>query len=171
MKILEIITAVVLLTGVDANQSCPGHAFSRLDEGWAVAGNQYRYLVSRKGMTWSDADELCKSMGASLATVGIRDEVIFEYLHKNFLPQGESMWVGLTDIENEGSWKWTDGVTAISSNTPWGDGQPDDYKPGQDCACMRKTVSSTNYRLQRLDDCVCWSTYRALCELPPNRFV
>ena len=46
----------------------------------------------------------------------------------------EDIWVGYTDAEEEGVWKWVDGGRTNSSTVKWIPGQPDNWKTGEHCA-------------------------------------
>jgi len=66
-------------------------------------GNAY-LLVDQK-VTWHTARDLCEQMGGHLATITSSDEHRFV----NALTGGKSVWLGATDEDVEGKWRWVTG--------------------------------------------------------------
>ncbi|KAI4896072.1 hypothetical protein NFI96_007118 [Prochilodus magdalenae] len=63
------------------------------------------YLISTEWMSWRAAREDCRDRGADLVIINSKEEQSFlsaQYAKKTF-------WMGLTDEETEGVWKWVDG--------------------------------------------------------------
>ncbi|RUS76015.1 hypothetical protein EGW08_016220 [Elysia chlorotica] len=48
---------------------------------------------------------------------------------------GADVWLGMTDIETEGTWLWEDGDELDYSN--WANGEPNNWGPGEDCAVLK----------------------------------
>lgn len=74
----------------------------------AVSFREHSYKVYFDDMIgWHDAKAFCESLGGHLATVTSAEEDNFLYA----LVQGSacSYWLGGTDEENEGEWKWVSG--------------------------------------------------------------
>lgn len=44
-------------------------------------------------------------------------------------------WIGLSDSENEGDWRWTDGTALDVAAARWAAGEPNDWQ-GEDCVVM-----------------------------------
>ncbi|KAL1503572.1 hypothetical protein AB1Y20_012050 [Prymnesium parvum] len=70
-------------------------------------------------LTWAEARTHCQSLGGELPS--IHSEHWNDVLYN--LTGGETTWIGLSDIENEGDWVWSDG--AGLGFTYWGVGEPD----------------------------------------------
>ncbi|XP_031693490.1 C-type lectin domain family 4 member E-like isoform X1 [Oncorhynchus kisutch] len=93
------------------------------------------YFVSSERKTWSESRQDCVERGADLVIVNSREKQRFLFaLNKR-------AWIGLTDRETEGSWKWVDGTPLVTRY--WTIDQPNNGGsvstfPGEDCAVLRK---------------------------------
>eukprot|EP00063_Salmo_salar_P076239 XP_014051074.1 PREDICTED: C-type lectin domain family 4 member E-like isoform X1 [Salmo salar] len=74
------------------------------------------YFVSTEKKTWSESRKDCLERGADLVIINSKKEMRFLYGLK------KRVWIGLTDRETEGSWKWIDG-TPLNTRF-WGSNQP-----------------------------------------------
>nr|CAB3263208.1 uncharacterized protein LOC104266258 [Phallusia mammillata] len=115
-------------------------------------------------MTWAQSRSYCQSIGGDLATWGMRDSSTRNSIIRNSLRPGPDVhyWIGLSDIDREGVWKYVDGVKRTNANTDFADGEPNDSKGGQDCA---RLWQEENYQM---DDEDCGQNYRAICERTLN---
>uniref|UniRef100_A0A672N300 C-type lectin domain-containing protein n=1 Tax=Sinocyclocheilus grahami TaxID=75366 RepID=A0A672N300_SINGR len=59
------------------------------------------YYVSTETKSWTESRRYCIERGADL--------VIIKDSQKQKISCGSQTWIGLTDIEMEGTWKWVDG--------------------------------------------------------------
>ncbi|KAH0628970.1 hypothetical protein JD844_010646 [Phrynosoma platyrhinos] len=62
--------------------------------------------------------------------------ILLKY-HQNFLQNrtnSQRYWIGLTDKNVEGEWKWLDGSSSTSGFTYWAQGEPNNSDSGEDCA-------------------------------------
>ncbi len=83
--------------------------------------NGHRYYLLDLA-TWTDAEAAGRAFGAPLAT--INDEAENEWLRSNFGSRFYgSLWIGLNDVAEEGTFVWAGGEAASYRN--WQDGQPD----------------------------------------------
>uniref|UniRef100_A0A8C6SV35 C-type lectin domain-containing protein n=1 Tax=Neogobius melanostomus TaxID=47308 RepID=A0A8C6SV35_9GOBI len=73
------------------------------DAGWELNGTKC-YNFSSNGLTWIKS--MCQSLSADLVKIESREEQKFVF---NQLIKRDQFWIGLTDSETEGQWKWTDG--------------------------------------------------------------
>lgn len=94
-----------------------------------VAGRLYLWCGGAS-LTWADAGAACVARGASLVQIEDADEL-------NFLRAAgvTSSWLGLSDTEEEGIWRWVDGSALSYAN--WGEGEPNDSAGIEDCAVLR----------------------------------
>ncbi|KAL3066810.1 hypothetical protein OYC64_016708 [Pagothenia borchgrevinki] len=85
------------------------------------------YTISPIQKNWQASRDDCLQKGADLVIVNSREEQ--EYITR-FLKQ---VWIGLTDRETEGRWKWVDGTPLTTSY--WHTGEPNgSSKLDEDCA-------------------------------------
>jgi thiol-disulfide isomerase/thioredoxin len=70
-------------------------------------------------MTWQEAKEYCERHGGHLATA--TSDAENQFIYDNF-GQDHVCWLGATDEENEGTWKWVTGEPWEYEN--WHDGEP-----------------------------------------------
>ncbi|NXB50273.1 MRC1 protein, partial [Leucopsar rothschildi] len=70
----------------------------------------YCYLVGSGLLTFSEANKTCEHNKAYLATVESRNEQTF-LISLTGLRSEKSFWIGLSDTEERGSFKWTNGET------------------------------------------------------------
>ena len=67
-------------------------------------GVKYEYVM--EAVSWSEAKALAENVGGRLA-VFHSPEALSRV--ETSLPNGKIFWVGLTDSETEGDWRWLDG--------------------------------------------------------------
>ena len=100
-----------------------------------LSGSCY-VLFTAPAETWNNARAKCESLGAQLVKI----ETAFEneFLKRTFLmssgTSGVTYWIGLSDQEEEGEWKWTD--SSLLRNymyTEWSTGNPNNLRGKQDC--------------------------------------
>ena len=87
---------------------------------WEEHGD-HCYLWSEEKMSWDDAEAFCKRKGGHLASVTSEDINAF-VLQEKMLRNLEHLWIGGSDKENEGVWRWSDGSPWNYTN--WYPGQP-----------------------------------------------
>ncbi|XP_073770765.1 C-type lectin domain family 4 member M isoform X2 [Danio rerio] len=74
--------------------------------GWTYFQSSFYYL-SNESKSWTDSRGDCKGRKADLITINNRQEQDFVMT----LTRNKEFWIGLTDSEKEGQWKWVDGST------------------------------------------------------------
>lgn len=80
--------------------------------------SRHHYLMVAEQKSWDEAQKACKEIGGHLVTIASKEENDFV----NKLANGQSVWIGCTDEENEGEWKWVTGEKFAF--TDWGPQQP-----------------------------------------------
>ena len=88
------------------------------------------YLWDRTPINWYSARHACEREGFHLAS--ITSDSINQYVVEGMARRMDNVWIGGTDKEKEGTWKWTDG--SPFEFTRWRPPkQPDNYKGREDC--------------------------------------
>lgn len=167
VEALRVEKATLQSDSTDIMQSC-----GRCLPGWFLLNTSCYFhgrLPSLRLKTWTDSRADCISRGADLAVIDNFDEQVnlFEYLPKtgSSRPWGPGgVWIGLTDIQTEGTWVWVNNATLQGSGY-WLDGQPsDDGELGEDCAALWNTNNSGR---RSWYDAGCHRTKEWLCEREP----
>ncbi|XP_034532161.1 type-2 ice-structuring protein-like isoform X4 [Notolabrus celidotus] len=103
-------------------------------QGWSQIGNRYFRYVTR-AMTWAEAERHCISLGGHLASVHSFSE--YNQIRAQITPSHDpKAWLGGTDIQMEGVWRWSDGSNLYFSF--WCSGEPNNGG-NQDCLQMSFT--------------------------------
>lgn len=76
--------------------------------------------------TWSNASNICRSMGANLPAIESQEENVY-IQHRH---HGDKAWISLNDITSEGLFTWVDG--SRDKFPFWAEKQPNDFG-GEDC--------------------------------------
>jgi len=117
------------------------------------AGNHYEYIETP--MSWSDAEDFAEQKGGHIAIINSYQE---NYFVKNISLSANTsaadgggstyVWLGATDEENEGEWKWVDNSSVeprrFTNRTMWGSGlafnegesEPDNFNNNQHCMAL-----------------------------------
>ena len=78
-------------------------------------------------MDWSEAEMACERQGSHLASVTNQE------VHNYIKGKQIKAWIGGTDMNEEGTWLWTD-CSDWSFNSGWNWGEPNNYWWAEDCA-------------------------------------
>lgn len=118
-----------------------------------------KYCLARTGYTFADAKKQCAQMGGSLA--GPITESDNETLRKAVAARFSAtrFWIGLSDADEEGHWKWSSG--APFAFEAWGRGEPNDYQK-EDCVEVQADTWTWN-------DFDCSAARAFVCEGAPKK--
>uniref|UniRef100_A0A4W4E4Y7 C-type lectin domain-containing protein n=1 Tax=Electrophorus electricus TaxID=8005 RepID=A0A4W4E4Y7_ELEEL len=104
-------------------------------KGWTKFGSSY-YYFSNERKKWTESRQYCREMGADLVIINSREE-------QEFIKEVNIYaWIGLSDAQTEGSWKWVDGSPLTT--VYWRTGEPNDTGKDEDCAVYSNEVVSLN---------------------------
>ncbi|XP_040923077.1 C-type lectin domain family 10 member A-like isoform X2 [Toxotes jaculatrix] len=128
------------------------------------------YYFSSRVLSWSSSRAWCRTQGGDLLIINSEQEQNFVFDASRALEQsGTRLWIGMTDAEDEGDWRWVDGSKVTSDVKYWlsrqGMGtEPDDWKlddpSGEDCGHIDTSESA----LRSWMDGSCNIPYRWICE-------
>ncbi|XP_023277738.1 CD209 antigen-like protein E [Seriola lalandi dorsalis] len=107
--------------------------------------NNSFYFISSGQKSWEDSRQDCKDRGADLIVVNSKEEQVFINSFKR------KFWIGLSNRDREGTWKWVDG-SVLNSTGFWIGVEPRGRFAGVRDGC----VSTLWYRQQNTwndDDC------------------
>ncbi|XP_031678007.1 C-type lectin domain family 4 member M-like [Oncorhynchus kisutch] len=129
-------------------KTCP-EAWQKFESSW--------YFLSTETKTWKESRQDCLERGADLVIIDGRNEQTFLFNLK------KRVWIGLTDSDSEGTWKWVDGTPLTTGY--WYDPQPDNGggKPEngeEDCVEIRTDQSP----LKAWNDLSCAENLHWICE-------
>ncbi|CAM5112433.1 unnamed protein product, partial [Natator depressus] len=88
--------------------------------GWRRHGF-HCYLVGHTFVTFSEANKTCERSNGYLATVENRNEQAYLISLTGLTPE-KYFWIGLSDVEEQGTFKWTDGEAVLF--THWNSAMP-----------------------------------------------
>ncbi|XP_029586305.1 CD209 antigen-like protein E isoform X2 [Salmo trutta] len=118
--------------------------------------NSSLYYISNEYKTWEDSRRDCLKRGADLAVINSEEEQVF-ISQLNTKP-----WIGLTDKDSEGTWKWVDGTPLTTAF--WFTEEPNDGAVnGEDCVSLYYHTESA---LKNWNDLACNNTELMwICEI------
>ncbi|XP_056591965.1 CD209 antigen-like protein E isoform X1 [Triplophysa dalaica] len=106
------------------------------------------HFISSERKSWTESRRFCRERGADLIIINNKEEQDFV----STMTGTENIWIGLSDIDVEGTWKWVDGSTLTLSF--WKSKQPDN-RIVENCAVNHLSVWS---------DYMCHVPFRFVCE-------
>ncbi|XP_026103827.1 C-type lectin domain family 17, member A-like [Carassius auratus] len=103
-----LLTAVIVLC-VHSHTNKDLTKETHLLDGWIYYQSSI-YFISSKIKSWSESRRYCTEKGADLIIINNREEQ--DFVKK--ISADAKVWIGLTDSDVEGTWKWVDGSTLTS---------------------------------------------------------
>jgi len=85
------------------------------------AGSGHCYRLDKTGATWLQSEDACVAWGGHLTSItsGIEQARVVSYTQP---VSTKSVWIGLNDLETDGTFVWVDG--APTSYTNWSSDEP-----------------------------------------------
>ncbi|XP_051993546.1 C-type lectin domain family 4 member E-like [Xyrauchen texanus] len=115
--------------------------------------SQRGYYFVNEHKSWSDSRKFCRDRGGDLIIINTEEK-------QRFISSiiKERVWIGLSDIENEGNMKWVD-------NSPlkkgfWIVNEPNDADRAEDCVEINPSLPAEN----NWNDLPCSASKRWICE-------
>uniref|UniRef100_A0A3P9AVD0 C-type lectin domain-containing protein n=1 Tax=Maylandia zebra TaxID=106582 RepID=A0A3P9AVD0_9CICH len=110
-----------------------------------LQGNYFWYQVSSEKKSWEESRRDCLKKGSDLMIINSREEQF-----------KKSLWIGLTDSETDGRWKWVDGTRMTTSY--WNSGEPNGGRT-ENCGQIKVYDSQNSW-----NDETCSNKHFWICE-------
>uniref|UniRef100_A0A3Q0RHV1 C-type lectin domain-containing protein n=1 Tax=Amphilophus citrinellus TaxID=61819 RepID=A0A3Q0RHV1_AMPCI len=103
--------------------------------GWILMNSVCYYfpLKSDQVKNWKESRDFCQLQGGDLIIINSQDKEVINFLINHKSKSSMGFWIGLSDLHEEGTWKWWDGT--FLNEGYWLDGEPNDFH-GEDCAAV-----------------------------------
>uniref|UniRef100_W6MNH1 C-type-lectin-like-9 protein n=1 Tax=Pagurus bernhardus TaxID=174397 RepID=W6MNH1_PAGBR len=131
-----------------------------------VPGDGREYHVNTESeVSWEDAQAWCKKRGANLAQpTDNLNTFMKEVAQRVPVKQGNvRVWLGATDLAQEGEWRWLSGRPVDHFNTPWGENNPSNS--GNLEHCMEIQIETFSEVTLKINDNRCDALQHFACEL------
>ncbi|KAF5897208.1 C-type lectin domain family 4 member E-like isoform X1, partial [Clarias magur] len=92
--------------------------------------NSSIYFMRNETKTWTESRQNCMDKGADLVIINSGEEQEFII---TLMENIKEAWIGLSDRDTEGKWKWVDGTEQTSNTGFWYEGEPNDESNNEDC--------------------------------------
>ncbi|XP_046698916.1 C-type lectin domain family 4 member M-like isoform X1 [Silurus meridionalis] len=120
--------------------------------GWTYI-NSSVYYISTNQKNWEDSRQYCRENGADLVIINNIEEQNFI---NNLLGKDGVGWIGLTDKDTEGVWKWVDNTPLTAGFGYWHSGEPNHLTDDEDYAQIYKPNSIQSWFDQRSSSTAQW---------------
>ncbi|XP_044023025.1 CD209 antigen-like [Siniperca chuatsi] len=117
--------------------------------------------------SWQEARQFCTKQGGDLAVIDSREkQLAISNLINNYQDPSRPIfqsgfWIGLRDMEEEGTWKWLDGTRLTEGY--WNDGEPNN-QGNEDCAGLYPRSNP----FKAWNDAPCSHALKWICEMTPR---
>ena len=132
-------------------------------QGWEVFENRCYLWVTNETKNWAGAERFCRKSGGGGHLASVTSKEVHEYmLDRVGETETKKVWIGATDAENEGVWKWEDGSPFNFQG--WDNHQPDG-RTKENCAELYNTYENS-YNHKGWNDLDCHSKIYFVCAKP-----
>ncbi|XP_065126692.2 uncharacterized protein [Paramisgurnus dabryanus] len=125
-----------------------------LNDALMKKSGSYMYFISTEMKSWSDSRQFCRDRGQDLVIINTEEEQ--RYISS--IAKGR-VWIGLSDIEKEGSMTWVDNTPLNKSF--WDKGEPNNDRDNGDCV---EILSFLKPILNNWNDLPCAQKRKWICE-------
>ncbi|XP_026226429.1 C-type lectin domain-containing protein [Anabas testudineus] len=146
-----------------ANSSAPVINCTGCPDGWFQVGDQCFLLTRDVRVDWQASKKKCAEIGSHLAILTSKEQhEALENERMRTRVAYTDFWIGLTDVENEGDWKWVD--NSMLKTPFWNTlkSEPDNNQSGgeegEDCAVV-------DSKSQSWYDVPCSFLYHRVCQM------
>nr|AOF80290.1 lectin [Macrobrachium rosenbergii] len=116
------------------------------------------YFISKDTSTWEGSRQKCIALNSDLVKITHDDE--FNFLRD--LAKGHHTYIGLSDIQEEGTYRWAaDGTIHQIVESWWRKGEPNNQDGLEDCIYYHSSNTGLN-------DAACLLKFRYICEKPAH---
>ncbi|XP_016145000.1 C-type lectin domain family 4 member F-like [Sinocyclocheilus grahami] len=126
-------------------------------DGWLHSNFSF-YFISSLKKSWTESRKYCTERGADLIIINNREKQ--DFVTK--MTDKREFWIGVTDIKEEGRWKWVDG-TSVTSGFWASSGQITEPNGGRQENCA-VTYLKKHPELIGWIDITCNGAYQWICE-------
>ena len=131
---------------------------SACQQGWIGHGTSCYKLFTSPKLTWKEAQEECKEIGANL--VKIESSLEEKYLRETGHLTVNHYWIGLSYSVDDQAWKWADG-TKLDGYENWFGGNQQNFNHWSPCTILRSNSYYSRWGLRS-----CSNTNGYICEKP-----
>ncbi len=123
----------------------------------------HEYQICETAMTWLEAKAHCENLGGHLATMNTAEEneLVFQNLVQ---PANHYCWLGASNDNAEGVWKWVTGEPWLYVN--WSGGEPNNYCGDEHYLHIFKNQSDAWNDQSNDGSCASYGLMYPLCEWP-----
>ncbi|XP_017538436.2 CD209 antigen-like protein E [Pygocentrus nattereri] len=123
-------------------------------DGWTKRGTSMYYIGREGGKNWLQSRQDCRERGSDLVIINSHEE-------QRFIQElNLQVWIGLS--ESQSTWTWVDGSSPSSEY--WINGEPNEYRTGEDCAESKPNYEPPNsWNDERCSTVLNWVCEREAC--------
>ncbi len=101
----------------------------------AAGGNGHYYVLTSGQVNWEEAEAQAAALGGHLVTINSQAENDFlQRVYFSGPARHDSFWIGLNDVNSEGTFVWSSGEPVTYTN--WEPGEPNDFLSDEDYAVL-----------------------------------
>ncbi|XP_048036002.1 C-type lectin domain family 4 member M-like [Megalobrama amblycephala] len=115
------------------------------------------FFISNESKSWSDSRKYCRDQGADLVIIKSEEKQRYITSLVNERMSSERVWIGLTDIQQEGNMKWVD--NSILNQGFWDTGEPNNERGNENCVELMPSYPVLNW-----NDLPCSIERKGICE-------